>query len=141
MGPVDPRDVIYTKTKLRTPSTDQSSRRPPHPEWNQVVLSDESRFNLSSDGNRVRVWRPHDERLNPAFALQRHTALTAGVMVWSAITYNTRSPLVLTRGTITVQRCVHDILQPHLLPLMQRLPGAIFQQDSDRSHTARVSQD
>ncbi|GFV05965.1 transposable element Tcb2 transposase [Trichonephila clavipes] len=56
--------------------------------WNQVVFSDESRFNLSSDNNRVRVWRPRGERLNPAFALQRHTAPTAGVMVWSAIAYN-----------------------------------------------------
>ncbi|GFV37183.1 transposable element Tcb2 transposase [Trichonephila clavipes] len=25
-------------------------------EWNQFVFSDESRFNLSSDDNRVRVW-------------------------------------------------------------------------------------
>ncbi|GFV54293.1 transposable element Tcb2 transposase [Trichonephila clavipes] len=39
-------------------------------EWNQVVFSDESRFNLSSDDNRVRVWRSRGERLNPAFALQ-----------------------------------------------------------------------
>ncbi|PRD21645.1 UNVERIFIED_CONTAM: Transposable element Tcb2 transposase [Trichonephila clavipes] len=54
-------------------------------EWNQVVFSDESRFKLSSDANRVRVWRPWGERLNPAFALQRHTAPTAGVMVWGAI--------------------------------------------------------
>ncbi|GFV51990.1 transposable element Tcb2 transposase [Trichonephila clavipes] len=38
--------------------------------WNQVVFSDESRFNLCSDDNRVREWRPHGERLNPAFALQ-----------------------------------------------------------------------
>ncbi|GFU68179.1 transposable element Tcb2 transposase [Trichonephila clavipes] len=38
--------------------------------WNQVVFSDESRFNLSSDDNRVHVWRPGGERLNPAFALQ-----------------------------------------------------------------------
>ncbi|GFX84999.1 transposable element Tcb2 transposase [Trichonephila clavipes] len=36
-------------------------------EWNQVVFSDESRFNLSSDNNRV--LRPRGERLNPAFAL------------------------------------------------------------------------
>ncbi|GFX98373.1 transposable element Tcb1 transposase [Trichonephila clavipes] len=28
-----------------------------------------------------------------------------------------------------------------MLPLMQRLPGAIFQQDNAQSHTARVSQD
>ncbi|GFX65703.1 transposable element Tcb2 transposase [Trichonephila clavipes] len=50
-------------------------------EWNQVVFSDESRFNLSSDDNSVRVWRPHGEHLNPVFALQRHTAPTASVMV------------------------------------------------------------
>ncbi|GFX88408.1 uncharacterized protein TNCV_2278761 [Trichonephila clavipes] len=36
---------------------------------------------------------------------------------------------------------VHDIRQPHILPLMQRLPGAIFQQEDARLHTARVSQD
>ncbi|GFV94869.1 transposable element Tcb2 transposase [Trichonephila clavipes] len=37
-------------------------------EWNQVVFSDESRFNLRSED--VRVWRLHGERLNPVFALQ-----------------------------------------------------------------------
>ncbi|GFV27889.1 transposable element Tcb2 transposase [Trichonephila clavipes] len=49
-------------------------------EWSQVVFSDGSRFNLSSDSNRVRVWRSRGERLNPAFALQQHTAPTVGVM-------------------------------------------------------------
>ncbi|GFU61384.1 transposable element Tcb2 transposase [Trichonephila clavipes] len=91
-------------------------------EWSQVVISDESRFNLSSDDNRVRVRRPRGERLNPAFALQRHVTLTAGVMVWGVIVYNTRSPLVLIRGTMTAEWYVLDILQPHGLPLMQWLP-------------------
>ncbi|GFX63602.1 transposable element Tcb2 transposase [Trichonephila clavipes] len=107
----------------------------------KTTTSDESRFNLSSDDNRVRVWKPRGERFNPAFALQRHTAPIAGVMVWGAIAYNTRSLLVLIYGTMTAQRYVHDILQPHVLPLMQRLPGAIFHQDNARPHTARVSQD
>ncbi|GFS48876.1 transposable element Tcb2 transposase [Trichonephila clavipes] len=107
----------------------------------RVIFCDESRFNLNSDDNRVRVWRPLGERLNPAFALQRHTTPTAGVMVWGAIAYNTRSLLVLIRGTMTAQWYVHDILQPHVLLLMQRLPKAISQQDNAGSHTARVSQD
>ncbi|GFY06700.1 transposable element Tcb2 transposase [Trichonephila clavipes] len=68
-------------------------------EWNQVVFSDESRFNLSSDDNRVRVWRACGERLNPVFAVRRHTAPTVGVMVWSGNAYNTWSPLVLIRIT------------------------------------------
>ncbi|GFW06108.1 transposable element Tcb2 transposase [Trichonephila clavipes] len=39
-------------------------------EWNQVVFSDESRFHLSSDDNRIRVGRLRGERLNPAFSLE-----------------------------------------------------------------------
>ncbi|GFW24629.1 transposable element Tcb2 transposase [Trichonephila clavipes] len=74
------------------------------------------------------MWRPRGERLS-FFALQRHTTPTAGVMVWGAIACNTRSPLVLIRGAMTAQRYVHDILQPHVLPLIQR------------PHMARVSQD
>ncbi|GFX54376.1 transposable element Tcb2 transposase [Trichonephila clavipes] len=110
-------------------------------EWNQVVFSDESRFNLSSDDNCVRVWRRRVERLNPAFALQRHTAPTADVMACDVIAFNTRSPLVLIIGTITAQWYVHDILHPHVLPLMQRSARAIFQQDNVRPRTARLSQD
>ncbi|GFY00445.1 transposable element Tcb2 transposase [Trichonephila clavipes] len=70
-----------------------------------VVFRDEYRVNLSSDDNRVRVWIPRGERLNL-------------VMVWGAIAYNTWSPLVLIRGTITAQWYVHDILQPHVLALI-----------------------
>ncbi|GFW55492.1 hypothetical protein TNCV_118761 [Trichonephila clavipes] len=58
----------------------------------------ESRLNLSSGDNSVHVGRPRSERLNPPFALQRHTTSTADVMIWSAIAYNAESPLVLIRG-------------------------------------------
>ncbi|GFW81910.1 transposable element Tcb2 transposase [Trichonephila clavipes] len=108
-------------------------------EWNQVVFSDESRFNRSSDDNRARVWRPRGERFNPAIALQRHTTPTACVMVRGAIVYNTRLPLLLIRSTMTTQRYVRDILQPRVLLFMQRLPGAIFQQDNTRSQSMGVT--
>ncbi|GFW35581.1 transposable element Tcb2 transposase [Trichonephila clavipes] len=55
-------------------------------DWQRVVFSDESRFVLGTDGNRVRVWR-----------------------------------------------CPG--------PFLNGLPGAIFQQDTARRHTAIVAQD
>ncbi|GFU24177.1 transposable element Tcb2 transposase [Trichonephila clavipes] len=109
-------------------------------EWNQDVFSDESRFNLSSDANRVRVWRPRGERLNPAFALQRHTAPAAGVMVWGAIAYNTRSPLVFIRGTMTASGMSMTSYMCCYSCNGSQEPF-IFQQDNARPHTARVSQD
>ncbi|GFV71184.1 uncharacterized protein TNCV_410671 [Trichonephila clavipes] len=45
------------------------------------------------------------------------------------------------RGTLTGQRYVDDTLRPHVGPFLNGLPGAIFQQDNARPHTARVSQD
>ncbi|GFT71064.1 transposable element Tcb2 transposase [Trichonephila clavipes] len=105
------------------------------------IESGESRFNLSSNDNRVRMWKPRVECIDTAFALQRPTAPTAGGIVWGLIAYTIRPPLLLTRGTLLSQRYVHDILQPHVLSLMQRLPGVILQQENVRPHTARVSQD
>ncbi|GFV51279.1 transposable element Tcb2 transposase [Trichonephila clavipes] len=70
----------------------------------------DSRFNLSSDDNRVRVWGPQSDHLNSAFALQRHIAPKAGVMVCGTLTYNTWSLLVLIHGTMTAQGYAHDIL-------------------------------
>ncbi|GFU18070.1 transposable element Tcb2 transposase [Trichonephila clavipes] len=78
----------------------------------RTIRSDESRFNLSSDDNRVRVWRFHGERMNPAFALQRRTAPRDGVMEWGAIAYNTWLTLNIDPWHLD------GILQPTVLPLM-----------------------
>ncbi|GFV09762.1 transposable element Tcb2 transposase [Trichonephila clavipes] len=62
-------------------------------------------------------------------------------MVWGAIAYDSWSTLIVMRGTLTGQSYVDDILRPHVGPFLNGLPGAIFQQDNARPHTARVSQD
>ncbi|GFW51663.1 transposable element Tcb2 transposase [Trichonephila clavipes] len=110
-------------------------------DWQNVVFSDESRFVLGIDDNRVRVWRRPGERYNSPHTVLRHTVRTAGVMVWGAIAYDSRSPLIVMHGTLTGQRYVDDILRPHVGPFLNGLPGAIFQQDNARPHTARVAQD
>ncbi|UYV66039.1 hypothetical protein LAZ67_3006262 [Cordylochernes scorpioides] len=93
-------------------------------EWHRVVFSDESRFCLSSDSRRVRVWRRRGERSNPAAIVERPTVRQRGIMVWGAIAYDSRSPLLRIQGTMTAQRYVDDVLRP----------------DNARPHTARISQ-
>ncbi|GFX12236.1 HTH_Tnp_Tc3_2 domain-containing protein [Trichonephila clavipes] len=51
-------------------------------DWQKVAFSDESRFVLGTDDNRVRVWRRPGERYNFPHTVLRHIARTAGVMVW-----------------------------------------------------------
>ncbi|GFX22923.1 DDE_3 domain-containing protein [Trichonephila clavipes] len=61
-------------------------------------------------------------------------------MVWGALAYDRRPTLILMRRTLTDQRYVDDILRPHVGPFLNGLPGAIFQQDNARPHTAIVAQ-
>ncbi|GFY03773.1 transposable element Tcb1 transposase [Trichonephila clavipes] len=79
------------------------------------------------DDNCVRVWRCPGERYNSPQSVLRHTARTAGVMVWGPIAYDSRSTLIVMRGALTVQRYVDDILGPHVGPFLNGLPGAILQ--------------
>ncbi|GFW19330.1 transposable element Tcb2 transposase [Trichonephila clavipes] len=110
-------------------------------DWQKVVFSDESWFVLGTDYNRVRVWRCPGERYNSLHTVLRHTARTAGVMVWRAIAYDSRCTLIVMRGTLTGQRYVDDNIRSHVGPFLNGLPGAIFQQDNDVPHTEGVAQD
>ncbi|GFU54309.1 transposable element Tcb2 transposase [Trichonephila clavipes] len=112
--------------------------------WQKFVFSDESRFVLETDDNRVRVWRRPGERYNPPS--HTHCSTSHCPHSWcnglgEAIAYDSRSTLIVMRGTLTGQRYVDDILRPHVGPFLNGLPGAIFQQDNARLHTARVAQD
>ncbi|GFW42351.1 transposable element Tcb1 transposase [Trichonephila clavipes] len=110
-------------------------------DWQKVVFSDESRFVSGTDDNRVRVWRRPGERYNSPHTVLRHTTRRAGVMVWGTIAYDSRSTLIVMRGTLTGQRYVDDIPRPYVGPFLNGLPGAIFQKDNARPHTTRVAQD
>ncbi|GFT80452.1 HTH_Tnp_Tc3_2 domain-containing protein [Trichonephila clavipes] len=57
-----------------------------------------------------------------------------------AISWDTRSSLVVLQGTLTAREYVDDILTPIVLPMLSSRPGAIYQQDNARPHTARLSQ-
>ncbi|GFW56550.1 transposable element Tc1 transposase [Trichonephila clavipes] len=109
-------------------------------DWRRVIFSDESRFSLSADDHRTRVWRRTGQRSDPAFIVERHTAISQGVTVWGAISWDTRSSLVVLQGTLTARRYVDDILTLIVLPMLSSRPGAIYQQDNARPHTARLSQ-
>ncbi|GFW43978.1 transposable element Tcb2 transposase, partial [Trichonephila clavipes] len=49
-------------------------------DWRRVIFSDESRFSLSADDHRTRVWRRTGQRSDPAFIVERHTAISQGAI-------------------------------------------------------------
>ncbi|GFU93271.1 histone-lysine N-methyltransferase SETMAR [Trichonephila clavipes] len=103
-------------------------------DWGRIVFSDEFCFQLCTDDHRIRVWRRPGQR---ADARRRGPHLE--VIVWGAISFDSRALLVVIRGTLTAQRFVDDTLRTVLLPFLFQYPGLIFQQDYAKPHTIRAA--
>ncbi|GFU39292.1 transposable element Tcb1 transposase [Trichonephila clavipes] len=72
--------------------------------------------------------------------MHHHTGPAPGIMVWGGIGYHSRTPLVRIAGTLNSQRYISEMLEPVVLPYLQGLATAIFQQDNARPHVARIVQ-
>ena len=107
--------------------------------WRSIVFSVESRFCLGASDGRVLVTRKLGERLKPNCLRPRHAGPTPGVMVWGAISYDSRSTHVVIPNTSTVNLYVSLIIQPVILPFINRIQGGVFQQNNARPHTALVT--
>ncbi|GFW34498.1 transposable element Tcb1 transposase [Trichonephila clavipes] len=78
-------------------------------------------------------WREDAEQHHP-------TSPAPGIMIWGGIGYHSRTSLVLIAGTLNSQRYISEVLEPVVLPYLQDLATAIFQQNNVRPHVARIVQ-
>ena len=108
---------------------------------NQVVFSDEIRFSVSFADGRVRLCRRQRERYCDVCVVERDRFREGSVVVCGAINHDFRSDLI--QGNVTAHRYINDVLQPVLVPLLQRHHNndqLTFQQDNARAHSARITQ-
>lgn len=89
---------------------------------------------------RTRIFRRINERF---FSSCVHVVDSFGggsVMMWVAISNDRKTELVHVPGYLTAQMYRDEILQPHLMHVIDR-QWEIFQQDNARPHTARLTMD
>ncbi|GFS69940.1 transposable element Tcb1 transposase [Trichonephila clavipes] len=108
--------------------------------WNEVVFTDDSRICLLHHDGRIRVWRHRGKRMLNSCGMHRHTGPAPGIMVWGGIGYHSRTALVRIAGTLNSQHYISEVLEPVVLPYLQGLATAIFQQDNARPHVARIGE-
>ncbi|GFT19781.1 transposable element Tcb1 transposase [Trichonephila clavipes] len=109
-------------------------------EWNEVVFTDESLICLQHHDGRIRVWRDGGERMLSSCVMHRHTGSAPGITIWGGIRYHSRTPLVRIAGTLYHQCYMSEVLEPVVLPYLQGLITAMFQQDNARPHMACIVQ-
>ncbi|GFY08982.1 uncharacterized protein TNCV_4661731 [Trichonephila clavipes] len=72
--------------------------------------------------------------------MHRHTGQAHGIMVWGGIGYQSCTPLVRIAGTLSIHRYISEVLEPVVLPYLQDMATAIFQQGNARPHVTRIVQ-
>ncbi|GFW63576.1 transposable element Tcb1 transposase [Trichonephila clavipes] len=80
-------------------------------------------------------WRQNGMKLS---LLTSHASVCNPTM--GGIRCHLRNPLVRIAGTLTSQRYISEVLEPVVLPYLQGLATAIFQQNNAWPHVARIVQ-
>ncbi|GFV52658.1 transposable element Tcb1 transposase [Trichonephila clavipes] len=134
--------IVSTGPPHGKPSTLRLNWAPEDRAWEddryQVVFSDELRFDLWYHDGRIRVRQYAIGLCIPECAIERHSGLTPGVMVWDANSYHGQSNLLRIEGNLNSSRYVREVLQLEVIPFLQCIPGAIFQQHNSRPHVTKT---
>ncbi|UYV69232.1 CNOT6L [Cordylochernes scorpioides] len=85
-------------------------------DWGRIVFSDESHFLLCPDDCRKCVWRRPGQRVDLGLTVEHHTGPQQGVMVWGAISFDSR-----THWRLQPSRNV-DYLTRQLETIWQEIP-------------------
>ena len=107
-------------------------------QWNNVVFSDECRFQMETHDGRRKVFRRAHERYAPNCVST--VGDKRGVMAWGAISSADRSPLVFINGNLTARRYIDEVIRPHVLPFLARNGNPTYQQDNAPAHRAILTQ-
>ncbi|GFX48902.1 transposable element Tcb1 transposase [Trichonephila clavipes] len=71
--------------------------------------------------------------------MHHHTGPAPCIMIWDGTGYHSCTPLRIA-GTLNSQRYIFEVLEQVVLPYLQGLATAIFQQHNARLHGARIVQ-
>ena len=89
-------------------------------QWARVLFSDESRFNLSHHGGRIRFFRRRGERFADNYLIERDRFGGGSVMGWSGIIGRRKTNLIVVPGNLNAQGYINQILQPEAVPFSSK---------------------
>ncbi len=112
-------------------------------EWENIIWSDESRYEVFRGNGKRYVWRNTQEKYNPKCLIPTFKSGRESVMVWACFTKNKLGPIIRLEGRITAKIYI-ELLENYLLPFINNLENKnnyIFQEDNAPIHTAHIAKD
>lgn len=134
------KPLLTTKQKKRRLLWAKERKNWVQRQWNNVIWSDEARFEITVGSQHLKVVRRKNEAFRPD-CLKRVVKFPASLMVWGCMSAHGVGRLHIVDGIVNANKYI-DILENHLLPSISELERNnqeyIFQQDGAPCHTAKV---
>ena len=127
------KNCLAKKQQLTRKNWCSRMSRKPFSFWQNVVFTDETRIQLSSDG-AVRVFRKKNEKFLPKNT-RNMVSDKRSLMFWGAVRFDGRKMLV---------KCPNRMKSTDYLEILQKfdeklnIPGLIFQQDNAPIHKSQI---
>ena len=110
-------------------------------QWDNILRSDESRFNVDFYDRPKRVWKRVGERYVSVTTAQYNRYDGGSVLVWAALSYNHKTFLHIVQGNMTALKyCDTVLIHATIQPLVAQT-GLTFQDDNARPHRFRIVTD
>lgn len=111
--------------------------------WNDVLFTDESKFEIFGRNRNGKVWRKKNTAMKEINLLPTVKHGGGNVMVWGCMAASGVGNLVFIESTMRKESYL-KILQENLIPSVEKLGLTerwTFQQDNDPKHTAHIVKD
>src|SRR6185369_310511 len=136
---------IYGRKAVKKPLvSDVNAKKSWGSEWDKIIFSDESRFELFQNDSNDWVWRKPGDKYNKE-NLSPTVKKFDGIMVWGCFTRKKMGPLVLVEGKLNASG-YNKLLEKNLLPFISKLKEGdddggvfIFQEDNAACHKAAAA--
>ena len=111
-------------------------------QWNTILWSDESKFNLFGSDGTCYVRRPVRKRLDKKYQWPTVKHGGGNIMVWGCFSSSGTGPIVKIEGKMD-KKVYKNILSEHMLPFAEEeMPLRwTFQQDNDPKHSSKFIKD
>ena len=112
-------------------------------EWENIIWSDEFKFEVFRGNGKRYVWRNTQEKYDPKCLIPTFKSGQESVMVWACFTKNKLGSIVRLEDRIKA-RIYIELLESYLLPFINSLENKndyTFQEDNAPIHTAYIAKD
>ena len=111
-------------------------------DWERIIWTDESTFEIGKNLRQVRVWRTANERYSSNCIVPTFKSGRTSLMIWGAFARGQKSKLVfMLKNRRSAKDFVEVVYEGELFHFMVKIPYAVLMEDGAPVHRSKICEE